>query len=97
MKKILLAVLMCASLCVMGQTERKGNTFIQTKNTAARDTIVTQYNYQTRDGKNYKIVLNKKSGACYIWKISKNGKGYRQYMSQDVKAAICSEMKVKTK
>ncbi len=93
MKKIILLALMCVSMAAQGQTTRSGNTFIQTKKTATRDTVITKYNYQTTDGKTHRIILNRKSGACYIWKVSKNGKGYRQYMSKDITETINREMK----
>lgn len=96
MKKLLILIACCVSLYAQGQTTRLGNTFVLGHRTTGRDTIVTKYNYQARDGKTYSIVVNKKSGACYVWKISKNGKGYRQYMTKEIKETICSEMKIRS-
>lgn len=97
MKNLFITLALACAVCAQGHTVRKGNTFVQTRQTATRDTIVTKYNYQTRDGKNYPIVVNRQSGACYIWKTSKNGKGYRQYMGKEIKETICNELKIKTK
>lgn len=97
MKKFFITLALACAICAQGHTVRKGNTFVQTRKTATRDTLVTKYNYQTQDGKSYPIIVNKQSGACYIWKISKNGKGYRQYMDKEIKESICNELKIKTK
>jgi hypothetical protein len=49
--------------------------------------------YEDRQGKRYPIVVNRKSGAVYIWKISRNGKGYRQYMAKDIAAEVKKTLK----
>lgn len=97
MKKYLIitAALLCA-MCAVGQTIRKGNTFSRQRKTTERDTLVTPYNFKAK-GKTYPIVINKYTGACYIWRKSKNGKCYRQYMSKDIKETVCKELKIKSK
>lgn len=97
MKTILTTFALLCAMFAQGQTTRQGNTFVQTKREAVRDTLVTKYNYQTQDGKQHPIVINKKTGSCYIWKVSKNGKGYRQYMPKDVKETITKELKINIK
>lgn len=77
---------------------RTGNTFAASSarraSTAPRDTIVTAYKYQTRDGKTYPIVYNRASGACYVYrKSAKTGKYYRMYMKKEIRNAINQELK----
>lgn len=91
---IITAALFCA-ICAVGQTIRKGNTFTRQRKTE-RDTLVTPYNFKAK-GKTYPIVINKYTGACYIWRKSKTGKCYRQYMSKDIKETVCKELKIKSK
>lgn len=94
MKTILTAAAFLCAICAQGQTTRKGNTFIQAKRAAVKDTLVTNYRYES-NGKTYPIIINKKTGTCYIWKVSKNGKGYRQYMNKEIKETINKELKIK--
>lgn len=95
MKKIkLLSFVLLCTIFAQGQTVRKGNTFVQTKRAAVKDTLVTNYKYES-NGKTYPIVVNRKTGTCYIWKVSKNGKGYRQYMNKEIKETINKELKLK--
>lgn len=92
MRTLLISAALFCTICAAGQTTRKGNTFVQQK--AVRDTLVTTYKYES-NGKTYPIVVNKKTGACYICKVSKNGKWYRQYMGKEIKETICNELKIK--
>lgn len=94
MKHIITTLALLCAICAQGQTTRQGNTFVQTRKTAVRDTLVTNYKYES-NGKTYPIVVNRKTGACYIWKVSKNGKGYRQYMNKEIKETINKELKLK--
>lgn len=93
MRTLLISAALICTICAAGQTVRKGNTFVQQK-AAVRDTLVTSYKYES-NGKTYPIVVNKKTGACYICKVSKNGKWYRQYMGKEIKETICNELKIK--
>ena len=79
------------------QVVRTGNTFKSERKAYVRDTLVTQYKYEDKSGKTYPIVVNNKSGACYICKVSKNGKFYRQYMSKEIKLQICKELNITIK
>ena len=94
MKHLLLTAALFYTICAAGQTTRKGNTFVQAK--AARDTLVTSYKFEA-NGKTYPIVVNRKTGSCYICKVSKNGKWYRQYLSKTIRETINKELNLKTK
>lgn len=94
MKHLLLTAALFCTICATGQTTRKGNIFAQAK--AVRDTLVTSYKYES-NGKAYPIVVNRKTGACYICKVSKNGKWYRQYLSKTIRETINKELNLKTK
>ena len=85
MRTFLTAAALFCAICAAGQTTRKGNTFVQ--QTAVRDTLVTSYKYES-NGKIQPLVVNRKTGACYICKVSKNGKWYRQYMGKEIKETI---------
>lgn len=62
--------------------------------TTTKDTLVTTFRYQTKDGKSYPIIVNITSGACYVWRISKRtNKPYKMYLNSDIKAAIAKELK----
>lgn len=74
--------------------KRNGNVFYAVKKAVVKDTLITNYKYET-NGKQYPIVINKKSGACYIRKISKNGKWYRQYLNKEIREQINKELKLK--
>lgn len=98
MKQILfIIVALMMSMNLSAQVVRTGNTFKSERKAYVRDTLVTQYKYEDGKGKTYPIVVNKKSGACYICKVSKNGKFYRQYMSKDIKLQICKELNITIK
>ena len=65
----------------------------QSRRSIVKDTVVTKMQYEDRQGKRYPIVVNRKSRAVYIWKISRNGKGYRQYMAKDIAAEVKKTLK----
>lgn len=96
MKTLITTFALLCSIAAQGQTTRKGNIFVQAKRETVRDTLVTSYKYES-NGKVYPIVVNRKTGTCYIWKVSKNGKGYRQYMNKEIKETINKELNLKTK
>lgn len=73
---------------------KTGITFkqVSTRSSGVRDTIVTKYFYEDSKSNKYPIIINKKSGACYIWKKSgKTGKMYRQYMSSEISSEVSKE------
>lgn len=104
MKKLIItfaAMLLTMGAAAQGYT-RQGNTFKATTthkaSTATRDTIVTAFKYQTTDGTSHPIIVNKQSGACYIWRTSKkSGKPYKMYLKAEIKAAIAKELKLNVK
>lgn len=87
---IILALLL--SLGASAQT-RKGDVFISERKTTARDTVVTKYKYEVK-GEQYPIIVNRKTGACYVCKVSKNGNWYRMYLNKEIKEAICKELNI---
>lgn len=98
-KFIAMAMLMVVTMTASAQSVvRNGNTFsaapAQPKE-RVKDTVVTKYTYQTRNGKEYKIIVNRKSGSCYIYKPGM--KTPRQYMNKEIKAQICKEMGITIK
>ena len=77
---------------------RVGNTFKSSsvRTTHKADTLVTKYTFQDSKGVEYPIIVNKGSGACYVWKKSgKTGKYYRQYMKPEISQAVCKELNIK--
>ena len=77
---------------------RVGNTFKSSsvRTTHKADTLVTKFTFQDSKGVEYPIIVNKGSGACYVWKKSgKTGKYYRQYMKPEISQAVCKELNIK--
>ena len=57
---------------------RKGHVFVQ--QSASKDSVKTDYEYQDRDGNKYVIYLSPK-GKAYYWAVSKKtGKRYKRYL-----------------
>ena len=89
---IIFALLLTVSSMSAQGFSRSGNTF-----KSVRDTLVTDYKYEDSKGNTYPIVVNKKTGSCYVCKVSKNGKFYRQNMAKEIKLQICKELNIKIK
>lgn len=91
MKKIIF-IMVALLMAVVNMSAQKvvlnGNTF-----KVKRDTIVTKFQYEDSKGKKYPIVFDKGKSKCYVCKISKNGKFYRQWMTQEINEAISNELK----
>lgn len=77
MKKIIIMFLVFFSLGVAAQTTRVGNTFI-VSSSSSKDTIVTNYTYYY-NGRPYPIIVNRTSGAVYVWRYNSKGKLTRDY------------------
>lgn len=98
-KLILLAITAMMSMSVYSQNVvRKGNVFTAAK--AAKDTLVTKFQYQDSKCGIYPIIINKKNGHCYIIKKSqKSGKYYRVYFTgknkEYISTNICDELGIK--
>lgn len=97
MKNIIFAmVMMFCALNINAQVVRNGNTFVQTSSrSTSKDTLVTKFNYEDSKGTTYKIIINRGSGRCYVWKKSgKTGKMYKQYMTEEVSRQISKEYNI---
>jgi hypothetical protein len=90
MKKLIITLAIMAAAITSNAQVFKAT---QSRRSVVKDTIVTKMQYEDRQGKRYPIVVNRKSGAVYIWKISRNGKGYRQYMAKDIAAEVKKTLK----
>ena len=73
---------------------RHGNTFVTVK-TKSPSAIPTQYKWRDSEGKDYTIYLT--ATSCYIIKISKKGKEYKQYLPKEVRAEIAKELNMDSK
>jgi hypothetical protein len=90
MKKLIITLAIMAAAITSNAQVFKAT---QSRRSVVKDTVVTKMQYEDRQGKRYPIVVNRKSGAVYIWKISRNGKGYRQYMAKDIAAEVKKTLK----
>lgn len=100
MKKIILAVVMLLAFGVQNTNAqsvvKNGNTFKSASSgssRAAKDTLATKFEWEASNGNKYPIIVNKGSGACYIWrKSAKTGKIYKSYLGAEVSQAVCKEL-----
>ena len=93
MKKLIVFTILLFLFCCVNaqQIKREGNVFSVEKTVSTQDTIKTVFAYKDSQGNIYPIWLNKKSGACFIFKTSKKtGKIYKQYMSAEIKENVCT-------
>ena len=59
----------------------------------SKDTLVTKFEWVDSKGNKYPIIVNKGSGACYVWrKSAKTGKMYKSYLGAEVSQAVCKEL-----
>ena len=104
MKKIIFSVIMMLALGVNNSSiyaqsvVRNGNTFkveSSGRSVSKADTLVTKFFFEDTKGNKYPIILNKKSGACYVWKVSKkSGKYYKQYMTAEISQQVAKEYNI---
>lgn len=101
MKKIIICISMMLALGLVSNAQsiqRQGNTFTQVTNRSHKaDTLVTQFKFKDSQNKEYSIIINKSTGACYVWRTSRNGKLYKSYMKAEISQQICSELNVEYK
>ena len=93
MKKLFLFVILISLFCCVNaqQIKREGNVFSVEKTVSQQDTIKTVFAYKDSKDNIYPIWLNKKTGSCFVIRISgKTGKPYRQYMSAEIKENVCT-------
>lgn len=76
---------------ISAQTTWRGNTIVATQTTKKAAPEKTPYTYQTADGKIYPIYISQR-GSCFIIRISKAGKQYKQYLGKEVSAEICRRL-----
>ena len=100
MKKLIFAVVMLLAFGVQNinaqSVVRNGNTFKSASSNSSRtsrDTIATKFEWEDSKGNKYPIIVNKGSGACYVWrKSAKTGKMYKSYLGAGVSQAVCKEL-----
>lgn len=77
--------------------ERKGKVFVSKGRSAHKaDTLVTEYKFEA-NGVQHPIIINKSTGSCYIWKKSKKGRLYKQYMKSEVSIQVAKELNIEYK
>ena len=100
MKKFILAVAILLAFGIQNTNAqsvvKNGNTFKSVSlgsSRAAKDTLATKFEWEDSKGNKYPIIVNKGSGACYIWrKSTKTGKMYKSYLGTEVSQAVCKEL-----
>ena len=102
MRKLFICIIMMLCLGVNNSSsqtiERKGKVFVsKSSNTRSKaDTLVTDFKFEY-NGVQYPIIINKGTGSCYIWKKSKKGRLYKQYMKPEVSMQIAKELGIEYK
>lgn len=86
-----------ASIIAQDYTQN-GKVFIEnTQKSTKKSTIIeTDYTWQDKKGKTYKIYLSK-NGKAFIKVISKNGNPYNKYLSDEIANKINQQYKVNNK
>ena len=99
MKKLIFAVVMLLAFGIQNTNAqsvvRNGNTFksVSSSSRTSRDTLATKFMWEDSKGNKYPIIVNKKSGSCYVWrKSAKTGKMYKSYLGAEVSQAVCKEL-----
>lgn len=100
MKKLIFAVVILLAFGVQSinaqSVVKNGNTFKSVSSNpsrTSRDTITTKFEWEDSKGNKYPIIVNKGSGACYVWrKSAKTGKMYKSYLGAEVSQAVCKEL-----
>ena len=91
MKKFIVALLIgLASICgAVGASAQSitfdGSNFVQAQKSKATDTV-TPFTYEVK-GTKYPIYLTARN-KCYIKRVSKQGKEYKQYLPAEVTAQV---------
>lgn len=93
---IIIAILSFMAYTAFAQEiHREGNNFSVEKVLQASTDIQTQYTFTINETV-YPIWITK-NGRCYIVRISKSGKEYKQYMKKEISLQICKEMNIEYK
>lgn len=102
MKKFILVVVILLAFGIQNTNAqsvvRNGNTFKSVSSSSSRtsrDTLATKFMWEDSKGNKYPIIVNKDSGACYIWrKSSKTGKMYKSYLGAEISQVMCKELDI---
>ena len=102
MKKFILAVVMLLAFGIQNinaqSVVKNGNIFKSVSSGSSRtakDTLATKFKWEDSKGNKYPIIVNKGSGACYVWrKSAKTGKRYKSYLGAEVSKAVCKELDI---
>ena len=100
MKKLLLSIVLLLSFTssFAQRTIKEGNNYVQQPSQRVpKDTVVTTHTWKDAQGNIYSIILNRNSGSCYVWRKSKKGKMYKDYMESWVSIEISSEYGIEYK
>lgn len=100
MKKFIFAVVMLLAFGIQNTNAqsvvRNGDIFKSVSSGSSRtakDTLATKFKWEDSKGNKYPIIVNKGSGACYVWrKSAKTGKMYKSYLGAEVSKAVCKEL-----
>lgn len=71
---------------------QEGNIFKEKVESKSQETK-TEYYWEDRKGEKYPIYISQR-GSCYIKKVSKKGKEYKQYLGKEVSEKICKLMNI---
>lgn len=97
---LLAAFILAACVTFAQDYKRVGNKFIQqsTAVSATRDTLATDYTIVDSKGNEYQVIINKSTGSCYTWRISKkSGKWYKSYLKKELSMQIAKELGIEYK
>lgn len=98
MKKILVSIVLALCACTIFAQDtykREGNNFTKVQTVQSSSDIQTVYTYTIKDT-TYPIWITR-NGRCYVIRISKNGKRYKQYLEEVISRQICKELGVEYK
>lgn len=95
MKKLIITLAIMAAAITSNAQVFKAT---QSRRSVVKDTLVTKYKYEDKQGTQYPIIINKKSGRCYVWKKSaKSGRNYRMYMKIEVSKEVARQLHIECK
>lgn len=89
MKKLFTIIMMLMCLTCMAQVKFEGNV-VTTTSTTRGDSTLTKYIWEDSNKNQYQIILSSK-GSAYVWRTSKKGKKYRQYLGVEISKAVCKK------
>lgn len=93
MKKIKFMLVVMAVMFSIGASAQYGIKSNSTRK-STKDTLVTNSTYTTSTG-TWKIIINKKSGSCYYWCKTKDGRLAKRYCPKEVSAEVSAKNGIK--